>query len=204
MANLPPISMTTLTDFVLLSGVPRLTHVRRTIDQYMQDYDPATDWYRGLRKQILHVNEEGLPLSKLFDVLDSVNPKKHATYIECIEGYKKFHGIRKPIKWLVRPVPIPVVVGGLPLRVNPELKIEKDGQQYVVKLYFKDQELSKKHAELLVSLMERVYPPEQGVSCAVLDVRTGRFHDPFPSKNVDKLLESEAVAFVQLWNRLVA
>jgi hypothetical protein len=204
MAYQPAISMTTIVDFVLASGVPRLTHVRQAIQTYLQDYHPAQDFYRPLRRQIIRVNEDGLPLADLEHVLDVVDHKKHDSYAHCISGYKQFHGKRNPVVWLARPAPVHVDVNGLDIRVNPELMINKGEQPYLIKLYFKEEPLLKKHAELMVSLMQRAYPTEmqQDFMCAVLDLRRGKLRDPFPSQDVDKLLDAEAMAFMQLWEQL--
>jgi hypothetical protein len=180
--------------------------VRQAVDQYGQEYDPATDWYKPLRDCIRRINEDHLPVQGLYEILALVDRQKHDSYVQCIEGYKSFHGIRKPIKWIGRPMLALADVAGLPVRVNPEMMIEKNGQKYLVKLYFKEERLHKKHAELIVSLMERAFPwaLESEILCSVLDVRTGRLLNPHPTKNVDKLLEAEAVAFQQLWTSLSA
>ena len=87
------ISMTTFVDFVLASGTPRLSVVRKAKAQYEGKYNPGTDFYRDLREAISIGHQQGSPASELDKLaLNIENPRKIDLYLECIDSYKRWCG----------------------------------------------------------------------------------------------------------------
>ncbi len=96
---MPEISLTTFVDFVIASGTPRITAVRKAKDLYDQDYNPAFDYWKNLRETIINLHKNGRPKSVLDDLLAEVSPRKEFNYRRCVESYKRWLG-RKSIEWI--------------------------------------------------------------------------------------------------------
>ncbi len=129
--------------------------------------------------------------------------KKRVAYPEAVRGYKKFLG-RKPHDWFAPPhgnwCPGPLVVN-----INPEVGLERDGTRIVGKLYFKDEPLSKRRAEVVAHLISRVLAPrlDKPAAFAVIDVRRGRTFQPsVPQPAWDALLVGEAASFAAIFEAL--
>jgi hypothetical protein len=86
---------------------------------------------------------------------------------------------------------------GLEVRVNPELRLTVDGQQFAAKLYFKVPELNNIRRDNILCLLAETAPPD--AEAAILDVRRGELITAEqPDPNLDALLISEAAAFAAL------
>ena len=88
---------------------------------------------------------------------------------------------------------------GLPISVNPELGLDIEGSPHLVKLYFKEDLLSPRVADLAGRMMARVLGDEQDATMAVLDVRRKRLHRLTPRPELDVLLDAEVAAFTAMW-----
>jgi len=66
---MPAISLTTFVDFVIKSGTPRITYVRKTKQLYGQGYSPARDFWKPLRDRIVEMHSREKPCSVLNDLL---------------------------------------------------------------------------------------------------------------------------------------
>jgi hypothetical protein len=200
---MPDISLTDFVDFVTRTGNPRLTRVRQVRNR--GQYHPAFDFWRGLRQAIVRFHKQG---SKDLEILDRVartqtDPRKRVLFAHVAQSHKQFVE-KKRIHWFDPPKDA-WQADGLVVRVNPELGLRFDGQSYVIKLHFREEELTKRKIEMILLLMEetlRAHCPN-GERFAILDVRNGNFitaGDPDP--RLVALLHSEAVAFMSLWESL--
>lgn len=201
---MPKISLTTFIDFVHKSNSPRLTCVRQAKKQY-ESKESFPDYWRLLREQIIKVHKENLGLDALDEVLSHVkDPRRKQNYKICIENYKcifkrkdvNYSGSAKKI-W---------THSELDISVNPEFFIIVDGIKYMAKLHFKSKlklDINKLHA--IFYLMELTRPRDKGeYSPAMIDLRNCKII-PKPSRqipNIDMLLNVEASAFLDIWNRL--
>lgn len=197
------ISLTDFVDFVCKAGSSKLTKVKQIKGR--DEYSPATDFYKALREGIVSNHEaEGTKKDLNKIVAEITDPKKVKNYTHSIEGYKKFWG-RKKITWFNPPFKH-WKVGEVDVRINPELGLECDDKFYVVKLYLKNDKLSKDKIDQILSLMENQLRKkvEQEVKMAVLDVKNGRlFVKEDDNLALLPLLEGEARSFETIWKSIV-
>lgn len=76
------ISLTTFVDFSAATGAARLTSVRKAKAQYAEDYEPAHDFYKGLREAIVERFESGWDAKALRQALNTASSKKAENYEE--------------------------------------------------------------------------------------------------------------------------
>jgi hypothetical protein len=196
------VSLTYFVDFVMKSGTPKLTVVRNFKDR--KEYDPQTDFYKKVRQGIVRLHREGKPKTVLDSLIAGLSDeKKQNAYPEIVSGYKKFLGTKK-LKWF-EPPQSDWVAGGLTVSVNPELGLEINGQPFVLKLYFKEEALQKKRAEIIAHMMDVTLRPASPSAAAfvVLDVRRGKpVQPPVPVVGHNALLAGEAASFATIFANL--
>lgn len=202
---MPDISLTDFVDFVTRTGNPRLTRVRQVRGR--GQYHPAFDFWRALRQAIVRFHKDG---SKDFDILEravhaQTDPRKQVLFAQAAQSYRRFVE-KKRIHWFDPPKDA-WQADGLVVRVNPELGLRFDGTSYVVKLYFREEELTRQKIETILLLMEETLREScpNGERFAILDVRNGNFITSGEANTqLVPLLQSEAVAFMSIWQSLDA
>ncbi len=197
------INLTDFVDFVSKSGRPKLTQVQTV--KWRPEYDPQTDFWRLLRETIARFHRSGqTDKSRLDAVMEGIThePKLQA-YPIALKGYKKFLG-RKQFQ--AQPdVRGTWDHGNLHVTVNPELALLIDGTRHVIKLYFRKEPLSKKHAEIILLMMQhslatRIQP---GTVLSLLDVQRAKlFTATTADQTLEPLLLGEAASFETMWNGL--
>ena len=200
---MPKISMTTFIDFVLKSGTPRLTVLRKAKAEYAQQYSPAKDFYKLLRESIVEVHQNKMSIIGLDTLLGNLNDqRKVRPYRECIAGHKKWYG-RSEFEW-GKPFNAQWIRGRLVVRVNPELGVSIDGITHFVKLYFKPDKLTKPRVETMFCLLSQSLPNEfRQAKVGILDVRRGLLHSPNRNiPDIETLLRGEAAAFETMWEQV--
>jgi hypothetical protein len=129
------------------------------------------------------------------------DPKKTANYRAAATGIQKWIG-RKSITAESLPSK-QWKSSGLEVSVTPELLLSwGDGPNYVVKLYFSADGLSKYQANPLLRLIECTHG-SLGIA-AVLDAQQAKLHTgpTARSSDLDLLLRTEAASYVSIWNSL--
>lgn len=196
------LSLTDFVDFVCKSGSTKLTKVKQIKNR--EDYSPATDFYKALREGIQDIHRKNGKKKELKIILEKVSdPKKIKNYIESIDGYKKFWGRKEPV-WFEPPMKH-WIVSELDVRINPELGLEFDDKKYLIKLYFKNDKLSKEKITQVLTLMESELRSkvDPDVNMAILDVKNGKI---FIKEDRDltllPLLKGEAMNFEIIWDGL--
>lgn len=196
------ISLTDFVDFVCKAGSSKLTKVKQIKSR--GDYSPATDFYKALREGIIKNHENGGGKKELNKITDSItDPKKIKNYNEALNGYKKFWG-RKDITFFLPPHKH-WIIGDVDIRINPELGLEYDNNYYVVKLYLKNDKLSKDKIDQILTLMESQLRKkvENEVKMAVLDVKNSKLYIKHDSDiTLVSLLDGEAKSFESIWKSL--
>lgn len=195
--------MTTFVDFVIKSGSPRLTAVKKAKAEYGQDYSPARDFYKQLREAIIDLHENGKEKRYLDSVVQGIeNQRKKGPYNLCIAGYKRWLG-KKNIQWF-EPSNGSWTYNGLTVRVNPELGLLISGKPHNVKLYFKSESPSKRRLETMFCLLESGLPDNPpGVTPAILGIREAKlFRSTRQVSGIETLLKSEAMAFQTIWDEI--
>lgn len=190
------IPLTTFVEFSVSSGTARVDCVRGA----KQDYDPRRDFYKALRERTINQFQAGWNAQAFRRSLQAVtDPKKVRAYDECrtgLTGWARGKTItakrRHRGAWEAEP---------LDVKVNPELRLDIDGDDYVMKLYFKAPELTQGRREILLHLMAATAP--RGATAAILDARRGDLYLPGPANpSLDPLLASDVAAYAALWNAL--
>lgn len=201
--------MTTFVDFVVASGIPRVTVVKNAKARYQDVYDPAKDFYKLLRESIVDAAEQNLNGKKTFDLVRSVLGKikapKLRAYEECIAGYKKWRG-QKHLVWrkaLGSDSP-EWTQDRLVIRVNPELRVLINDNPHIIKLYFKEEKPTKQQLETMFQLLKQCHHRKRTpVTVGILDMRRGRLYSPTHAVPlVKQLLTGEAAAFQTIWDQI--
>ena len=196
------ISLTDFVDFVSKAGSSKQTKVKQIKER--KKYHPATDFYKSLREKIIQVHEESLDKKALDEFLrDLSDQKKLGNYKEAVKGYKKFVGT-KTIKWF-KPPSKKWVSGELQIRINPELGLQFNSKQYVIKLYLKGEKLSRDKVTQVLALLEKQLRNKVNdeVRFALIDVRNSKMHvNDSKSTVLIPLLEGEAKSFEIIWNNI--
>lgn len=197
------ISLTTFVDFVLATGMSRLTCVRKAKELYKQDYSPGFDYWRPLRNCIVDMHKESRPKETLkFLANELTDPRKSIAYERCINSYQRWMG-RK----IFQPLPVNTSTWertDLRVRVNPELGLNINGQDFIIKLYFKAEEPSKHRLNTTLHLIDKSKNTDQDKAIpAILDVQRGRLIEGtnIPSQ-VETLLAGEVAAFEAMWEQI--
>jgi hypothetical protein len=179
-------------DFTVAQGTAR---VACAVD-LKKDYDPKRDFYKGFRERAVSQLVAGWDSQVFRRLIKEVKtPGKQASYEACRAGLTQW--ARNKVLVGSKAQNTIWEAAGLEVKVNPELRLTINGEKYVVKLYFKAEELSVSRRENTLFLLSETAP--HGVEAAILDVRRGRLitvqgQDP----NLDALMISDAAAFAAL------
>lgn len=187
---LVPMSM--FVEFTVAQGTSRVACVADS----KRDYDPRFDFYKGFRERAIRQLVDGWdPLAFRRFLREVRNPRKQASYEACRAGLTKW--ARSKDLSARRAQNGTWDAAGLEVRVNPELRLTVDSRKYLVKLYFKADEISTARLNNTLFLLSEIAP--RGFQAAILDTRRGHLItlsnlDP----DLDALLVSEAAAFSAL------
>ncbi|MFN8348335.1 MAG: hypothetical protein U0X91_25260 [Spirosomataceae bacterium] len=195
------ISQADLLDFAMSTGVAQQNKVR--LVKYRPEYDPKNDYWKRLRDRIAKMHREDRPNTVLDDLCAMVPDSKKANYKNAVTVYKRF--LRgKTIDWF-KPIRRIWRHGQLEVNINPELGLVINGTPHVIKLYFKEEKLSKDKAAGIIQLMEttlKSYHPEETVY-SILDVPNNKLITLSPkAPDLMPLVRAHALAFVQMYNEL--
>ena len=196
------ISLTDFIDFVNKSGGSKMTKVKQV--KYRVNYNPASDFYKALREEIIDIHKNNLDKKVLDHLIGKLTDlKKKTNYPLSINGYKKFWG-KKKIEWFDPPFKH-WLIGDLDIKINPELGIEFGGKFYVIKLFLKSEKITKDKLSQILSLMEnqlRKETDEEIIFC-VLDVKNAKLYENTKDDfSYLPLLEGEAKSFETIWKAI--
>jgi len=195
----PELSLTDLVDIVSKSGTPKATKVAQV--KARPDYEPAFDFYKSLRDRIVEIHRAGDPRSTLNMFMAGVTDvKKRKNYPSAVSGYKKWWG-QKTLSWFA-PARATYSQHGVDVIVNPELGLDINGTRHLVKLYFKDDSLSRLRIDIITRLMEDRLRPrcQQNEVMAVLDVRNAKlFTFREAASATIAMIDAELAYIASLW-----
>jgi len=194
------VSQSDLLDFAMSTGVAQQNKVR--LVKYRPEYDPKNDYWKRLRDRIAKMHRQEEPLAVLDDLCAMVPESKKANYKKAVTVYKRF--LRgKAIDWF-KPSRRVWRHGQLEVNINPELGLVINGTPHVVKLYFKEEKLSKDKTAGIIQLMEttlKSYHPEETVY-SILDVPKNKLLTKNQKHDLMPLIRAHALAFVQMYQEL--
>ena len=202
--DLIKISLTEFMNYVNKSGTQKTTVVGQAKAKREDEYQTYKDYWFKLRERIKEVHKKGLTQESLIAIIEEINEDKRNNYNTAIKGYCTFWG-KKKIDW-INPPRKTWSVGDIRVELNPELGLKIKDKIYYIKLFITSSDgIDKRHADLILALMEKELRDkvEDSAIFGVLDTKRGRL---FEYKNKDPklylLLKAEASSFESLWNEL--
>jgi hypothetical protein len=199
---MPYLSLTDFVDVVSKAGSPKATKVSQIKNR--EKYSPATDFYKSLREGIVNIHESCSPKAALKEILGGLTDKKKiANYPLAIDGYKKWWG-NKAFSWF-NPPNAKFSKHGFDISVNPELGLEFNGQRHVIKLYLKDEKLTKFRVDLITGLMKLTLSQSagNGTLMSVLDARSSKlFTSSSGAASLEPMIDAELSYIAALWPHL--
>jgi len=198
------VTLTELVDIVSRAGTPKATKVAQ-IKARQGEYSPQTDFYKMLRDRIVFTHKSSGEKTSLNGLMAKVTSETRLkAYPSMILAYKKWWG-RKELVWFAPPSAI-YSKNGVSVSINPELGLLINGIPYVVKLYFKADQLKKTGADLVTALMEcsLAGSVDPGTHFAVLDIRHGKLHvcTGTGSPAVLAMVNGELAYIAELWTSM--
>jgi hypothetical protein len=195
------ITLTDFVEFAIKTGAPKLNHVKAI--KTRGPYEPAHDYYKGLRDAIAEFHRTGKGDLKILRAAVEHHEGTHkgSNYESRFTMYKRFLG-RKNVEWF-EPPRAEWTFDGLTVKVNPELGLTWDGVHHVIKIYWKSNKLSQRLVELVLFLMHQELDGEvaEPRRMALLDLPAcNLLCSAEPKANLLPLLRAEARAFVEIWN----
>ncbi len=167
-------------------------------------FNPHGRFIKALKADI----DAGTPGTHLTAAVGAVAPRWRPLYQALLPGALNYlESIVGSTR--VRPREVIGTIGGLPVKINPQLGLRRpDGRLEAVRLCFDPEPLGREAVLATLHLMERYMPAVLPDATAVLvDLRHGQIHRPEPSvktQHLTRWLEGEAAAFAAVWNAAAA
>lgn len=199
------ISLTEFMNYINRSGSQKTTVVISAKTRREEEYKIYTDYWLKLREQIKYVHKNNLPKEVLYSIVETVSEDKQDNYNAAINGYCSFWG-KKKIEWVTPPRKT-WIIGDIRIVLNPELGLKIKDRTYYIKLFTTSgNSIDKKHADLILTLMEqelREKADDTKTVFAVLDIKRGKLFEYLKKDTkIPLLLKAEARSFELLWNEL--
>lgn len=198
------ISLTDFIDFINRPSMSeKLTKVREI--KHRGPYTSANDYYRPVREALIRTHATGRDkwairqtIARLATAGDEFRDRLER-YEMLADAYIGWWGAKR-LDWF-EPGWQVGSLQGIPISINPELGLDIEGTPTIVKLYFKEDPLPHRPAEVAARMMVRVLAGQapRGATMAVLDVRRRRLHRPSDIPELDMILDGEVAAFTALW-----
>ncbi|MBC1944638.1 hypothetical protein HCA78_05780 [Listeria booriae] len=205
MSNTASISLTQFIDFsTKVSTSARINFVKGVKDS--PEYSPAIDYWKQLRDEIRRIHEKGLPITDLYHLSDNVTEAKRKNYIKNIRNYVNF--IQKHDVEFFDTGKGFWQYDNLHIRTTPELGLKINGQNYLVKNYYKvknNNKVTKKNISTTLTLMklsQLEFAPPPDSKFAVINLQKGILHESKPIVDSDVLeLKIEAGTLLDIWKQ---
>ncbi len=198
------ISLTEFVNFINASGMAKMTIVSSAKAKHEEQEGNKYDYWKDFKDEIKKQLKRHGTKDDLWELVEVIREDMRENYNQMISGFLRFW---KPtrMRW-VNPVKKMVYIGGVKMILNPEIGVNWQGKEYMIKLYLKANEnLDKRHADIILAMMESELRDkvDENVEFAMLDVRRGKL---FTYVNDDPrlliLLKSEGREFAEMWKEL--
>ncbi|MBN2642152.1 MAG: hypothetical protein JXR78_10890 [Victivallales bacterium] len=181
------VSLTKFIDFVNTSGMPKM----KVVEDYLSSgkYEPGKDFYKRFRDAAVDLHKEDLEVEYLEKVFNSLtDKKKRPHYAELNKGYRTFLKSRK-ISWFDPPSVI-CDATGLEISINPELGLIIGTTPHIVKMYMKQDKLTRSNVNMTITLMEIALSDciDEDTVITILDVRNGRLYRASAKRDTEKIM----------------
>jgi len=198
---MPELSLTTFVDIVSASGTTKLSKVRQA--KLRPKYSPAIDFYRNFREHICNIHKRNESKSELQKILKGLTDKKKITnYPSLVKGYSKWWGAKK-LNWF-DPSASVWSAHKVDVRVNPELGLNINGYNHLIKLYMKTEGISKNKIDIILHLMHiSLCDPKKQNIMSVLDVRNNHLISyTTPINGLSAALDGELAYISAVWDNI--
>ncbi len=166
-------NFTKIVDFINSTGTNKLKVVRQAIEVLTTDYNKVKDYYKEIREHIIQYfrnPEEKLAIPNKW----SSEVVKENLFIDLAQTIKKRFRPKK-IKWIDDVCRETINIEGVDINLNPEVFIDYEGVKYIIKLYFKEDPLNIRSAELLILMLKKAYGEKfPNYVLGIYDVRKNR------------------------------
>lgn len=202
-----------LTDFLTFNASKSQRAKRHVVARIQDrpDYNPAFDFWRDLRTGIKQLPQEQ-DLTILDNIADSEpdnKQNKRANYIKAVSSFKRFVKHSSPKMFSVDKIKSAwTMEDQLRVSVSPDIGMEMDGTEYIVKIYFKvknpNVSVSTQNVTSTLAMLKKALE-ESGETrpCAIFNIQNGKFitEDQADIEDDELDLELEALNFINTWNR---
>lgn len=190
-------------EFVSKSGASKVTSVSTTKSRAGQVFTRGTDYYCGMREACASSTPETVE-ELTAAAVEEASEKRRGHYGKVAHGFTKWLKSVREFESL-GPVSGRWECGDLTVTVSPELHVVLNGEEYLIKLHFKNAPATRDEVLACTTLMRATLGNKVAPGCrmAVLDIRERRLHvEKRNTKNGLLLMEAEAAAFVSIWKQL--
>lgn len=202
---MPRLSLAEVVDVISKSGDPKRNNISKIKNK--KPYSPQTDFYKPLRSAIVKMHKEGKSSESLSLLLNGLTDKnKISNYPKVLKGYQRWCKGANPI-WNST-TSFMYTYLDVEVHVNPEVGVMINGEPYLIKLYFKDEKLSKLYISIVNALMAKTVGPmtSADTKVAVLDVRRAKLHvNSLDQKGIDRyvgMVDAEFAYISATWNHI--
>lgn len=196
---MPRLSLTDFVDVVSTSGLPKSTKLSQI--KHRETYHPAFDFYKPLRDYIVDIHRLNQSKTALSGILARLtDQKKIDAYPSLVNAYRSWWG-RKTLTWFDPPSGL-YASSGVEVSINPELGLQINGSQHLIKLYFKADSLSKNRVDVITHLMAKTLNGRcpSNTKMAVLDIRNAKLiTTTVPIPTLDATLNAELAYIANIW-----
>jgi hypothetical protein len=186
-------------DFIEKKPNSKKKYVSKVMNQ--GQYQPQEDYYLQLRQKLKSVFRNHSSIEELNGLLKKINPRKFNNYETLIDQIQNFMQ-GKTYAWL-NPPRYKIDYSGLELTVNPEIGLSMNGNNYFIKMYFKQETMSKTKAQIMQRIMQDAFKKDfPNAHFAIWDIRNNAFYSQKADEEVNcpYNLKQEAL----LWLKLVS
>lgn len=199
------VSLTAFMNYLNSSGTKKISAIQKAKEDSLNSFEPHKDYWFKFRQKVSSLHKTGFSEDGLRAVVDEVPEDRQKNYSIAVDGYCKFWSKRKTAKW-IKPLKGNWSKGELRVSINPEVCLEHRGKVYLIKLFLHINEpFGRKQADMITWLMRDSFGKKASdnmVFC-VLDVKKGTlYQERTIDPKIKALVESEAISFVSLWNKL--
>ncbi|KQB97038.1 hypothetical protein AL073_08120 [Loktanella sp. 1ANDIMAR09] len=169
------VSFTKFLDFTAQNGVPKATTAISAWTQSNTPYDPATDYHRRIRQQLINYEKTSVR-PDWEEFLAEQHPKKKSNFEDTINRYSNWRASFESIDWF-DPPSSQWESSEFSVKVNPELGLILDGQKTAIKLFINRNKLSKLKAQIAGRMMhEALGEKVTNTRFAILDIKADKLH----------------------------
>lgn len=192
----------TFTDFIDLAlrvGTQKVTKIKELKSR--GEYSPAKDFYKQVRDIIIETHTNDLPKDYLDNAFERATEKKKTHFQAIVKGYKKWWG-NKNLEW-IEPPRATIDTDQLLISINPELYLDIDGEKHIIKLYLKDDKLTKNKILHTCQMMHDYLKNDldKNTYISIIDVRRGVLHTPSTDNSIiSTVLRGELQLITTIWN----